>query len=182
MDDASRAAFNAAWTDQKNNAHIVRLARKHALGEDHEDFRQRTWERLVKSDKAFGAETTFAHFVEDEMRHMRTWTSRSHDFRKTDRTKGANDETVPESGPRNAETLNAMKQRIARVLDKIEKKLGTSVTGVRAHRVVLAWIDGVVGTEELMELLSATRTQVYEARRLASEAIAAAVALEDKTT
>jgi hypothetical protein len=182
MDDESRAAFNAAWIDPKNNAHITRLARKYALGEDHDDFRQRAYVRLVKSDKTFTAETPFAYFVEAEMRHMRTWTSRSHDFRKTDRTKGDNDETVPESGPRNGERLNVMKQRIARVLERIQKKLGTSPTGVRAYDAVLAWIDGVVGTEELMERLAATRTQVYEARRLAGEAIEAAVALEDKTT
>jgi hypothetical protein len=182
MDEASRPAFAAAWLDPKNNKRLGYIASVYSADIDlPADFRQRCFMRLWIADEVWPANGNVCHRAENEMRHMRTDMLRSHDLKKTDRNNGDNDETVPISGrPEDPEQMNAMKQRAARILAKLEQKLDRSVPARRALEVVRLALDGVNDMRVLTAKLNATTPQIYEARRLGFDTLEAIMAREDE--
>jgi DNA-directed RNA polymerase specialized sigma24 family protein len=161
-----QAAFEAAWFEPRTHKVIAGLSRKFAhppVGAD--DLYQRTFLKLWSSPSPpTGKAVVYA--ANDTMRHFRTTHFRRQEQKTSNRDADV-DEVVPASKPGDAERRTAMSESVTRVRGILEKKLGGTPAGDRALAVIDAKLADDDDTGDLMKRLGATRTQIYEATRLA---------------
>jgi hypothetical protein len=172
---AAQLAFQASWFEPKNHKYIVSASRQFAhppVGPD--DLYQRAFLHLwASAEPPTGRDVVYA--ATDAMRHFRGGHFRLHGVKTTDRGVEV-EEAVPASRPTDAEGRATMKERIEKALPMVEQRLGDTPRGKLAYAVLLKKLQGVDDCAQLAQELSATRTQIYEATRLAVPALEAVVA------
>jgi hypothetical protein len=165
------AALEAACASAAINARLNAKARRLASGLpiSPEDVRQEALRRVAARD-VLPENPNFLRLVVNEMRHIRTNMVESKDFELVDRTKG-DDDVDPSAAPADPDPM-ATRDYVDHVLATADRALGPAATGRRALAVLKYMFEGIDETDELMELLGATETQVKEARRYGREKLA----------
>ena len=174
-----QVAFEAAWFEPRTNKIILKLSRTYAHPPvDADDLYHQTFLKLWSSPKPPVAGRVVWE-AQETMRHFRTTHFRRKEQQTTDR--GADVEEVePISKPGSAEERMVVSQSVVRLRAILETKLRGTAGGDRALALIDAKLDDVEKATELMDRLGATRTQIYEATRLAKSTLEAVLAAEEK--
>ena len=173
--------FEKAWFEPRSQGIIMKLSHRFAHPPvDADDLYQRAFLHLWSSDNPpAGRAVVWAAM--DTMRHFRTTHYRRHEQKTTARD-AAVDEVMPASKPGNAERAVGMSESVVRVRAILERRLRGTAGGERALAVIDAKLSGTDDPTDLERRLGATRTQIYEATRLAMKTLEAVLADEEKAT